>query len=56
MLKIYAIQYKDGDNNYYNIELLGTDVIDVKTTFNLSINYKEDYTIIDIKFVSNFIK
>jgi hypothetical protein len=55
MLKIFKITFKDEFDRYNSLELLGTDIIDVVTTFNLSANNTEKYNIIEISFIRNFI-
>ena len=55
MLKIFKITFKDEFDRYNSLELLGTDIIDVTTTFNLSVNNTEKYTIIKVSFIRNFI-
>jgi hypothetical protein len=55
MLKIYNIKFTNNSGKYFNIELLGDDVIDVTITFNESLNNETEYTITEIKFVRNFI-
>lgn len=55
MLKKYSVIYRDASYSYHNIELIGTDVIDVKTTFDLYMN-DGDYVIIDITYINDLLQ
>ena len=55
MLKKYSVIYRDASYNYYTIELIGADVIDVKTTFELYMN-DDDHVLIDITYISDLIQ
>ena len=55
MLKKYSVIYRDASYNYHTIELIGADVIDVKTTFELYMN-DDDHVLIDITYISNLIQ
>lgn len=55
MLKRYSIIYRDASYNYHTVELIGTDIIDVKTTFELYMS-DDDHVLIDITYISNLLQ
>lgn len=52
MLKIFQVTFTNELNEQQTIELLGYDIIDVKTTFALNMGKS---TIDEVKFMRNFI-
>lgn len=54
MLKIFQITYTNEFNKQHTMELIGSDITDIKATFTLSMNTK-NFTINEIKFIRNFI-
>lgn len=55
MLKKYSVIYRDASYNYHTMELIGTDIIDVKTTFDLYMN-DDDHVLIDIIYISDLLQ
>ena len=54
MLKKYSVIYRDASYNYHTIELIGTDIVDVKTTFDLYMS--DDHVLIDITYISDLLQ
>lgn len=52
MLKIFQITFTNELNEQHTMELIGTDIYDIKTTFALNMGKS---TIDEIRFIRNFI-